>query len=102
MLLVALMFGGYSIAIFGGTRKFPLWIFVSVIMMGLVGAWIRAIVDHRSIQKRLLNQPESMSRDELLKLAAFWPTHGLALMYFVAAMLLFCLATALKYYEAVR
>jgi hypothetical protein len=100
LLLVALAFGAYSVLIFGANLSIPLWVFILAVMVGLAGMWVRAIIDHRAIHRRLADGVDSVSREELLKLAAFWPTFGLGFMYFIALTLLFCLATAMKHYEA--
>jgi hypothetical protein len=99
VLVIALGFGGYCALMLSRRVFVPLWLYVVAVMLGLVVAWGSAIREHSLIRKRIANDPDGVSREELLKLAAFWPTSGLIFTYLIAMTLLFCLAEVIKHYE---
>ena len=98
-LILALAVAAYIVARFGANLPFLIWVYLVSVSMGLAGAWVRAIVQHGAIQKRLDQNPESVTREELFKLAAYWPTYGLSLLYLVSAILLVALGMIIKHYE---
>jgi hypothetical protein len=99
-LVVILSLGAYFLAHYWSNLFFLTRLYVAVVLVGLLGLWIRAIVDHRAMSKRLDEDQARVSSDHLMKLAAIWPTYGLSVLYLIAGTLLFSLAFTVKYYDS--
>jgi hypothetical protein len=98
MLMFALGLGAYCVLNLGENMPIPLWLFIVAVMVGIAGSWVREIWVHGKMRERLNRDPDSISREELLRLAAYWPTVGLGHMIFIAFTLLFCLTAVLRHY----
>jgi hypothetical protein len=100
-LIIVLSLGTYFLAHYWTNLFFLIRLYVAVVLAGLVGLWIRAILDHRATSRRLAEDPTRLTSDDLMKAAAMWPTYGLSVLYLIAGTLLFSLAFTVKHYQSI-
>ena len=99
-LFVDLILGTWILLEFWSGLLILIRLYIIACMVGLVGFWVRAIVDHRAMRKQLAESSD-VTYAYMLQAAAMWPTYGLSMLYLFAATLLFSLGFTIKHYEGV-
>jgi len=76
-------------------------LFLVVTLLGLIGAWVRAIANHAKIRKRLEGVDLSGLPSELLKEAAGESNFALSLLSSVVLILIFAWAFTIAHYQSI-
>ena len=96
----ALLVGLFTALI--GWRAMP-WLaclFLLLSLMGVIGVWVRTIVDHGRMRKRLYEARDELGSEELLRVAAGGANFGPSAMYIIVLMLVFALAFTIAHFQA--